>query len=301
MTTPEVNAAAGPSAAQETTAAPVPSPAQPGAAPLAEVERHLDVTQAIAGELQLQLGQSAAPAAEQTSTVHKPHETPAALKELDQSLAQNIDDLLQGDFETIDAVMNEAVDGAPAAQVGPQNADGAGELCEPLVVDVTAEVAASALNASPIADVAHSISPPAKGHQSVQESKASQRATPRSLPAAVVAPPPAPHALPNANQIENKPEKPPRSLANMSTPLLKAVMLLNLPLRFVPAKLLPIVNIVALSLPMWAALVWIMAINGGHSSAANESISPAKPAMHKESSHAPAESHAKTDAGHSSH
>lgn len=215
-----------------------------------------------------------------------------ALTKIDQAIAADADALLQGDFETIDAVLEgvfeeqaalvQMDDKSPAANpramaasraaAAPPQAPIAPRIEAPappveLSIPSAAEVAATAASAQ---SEEFSATPAEAEFDPVAASQAEPAAP------AIAQTPAIAHARDeSAAPAADGGGKSKFKLAAPSlpiVPLLKrgvvgVLMIINFPLRFVPASQRPMVDWIALSLLGWVPVVWVLVLTLGHRNA----------------------------------
>jgi hypothetical protein len=244
----------------------------------------------------------------------------APLQQVDQALARDLDNLLQGDFESIEAVLNNpdpqprvesAINDQQSPVSNPQgaerrvlHADGSLGLSDLLpdssrVQLPTATAPAASVDCVQTAAPAGQASAP---HVGIQAQTAIDRAP---LPAAAPIPEESlkhgmAQPLSQATiklQSTSAPSAPieavskPRRNFSFVTPLVKALAAINFPLRYVPAGFRPALNVGAISLLVWVPIVWVVAyLSSRGPSAAHADQTTAAPAVHKEPTHVTSQS-----------
>ncbi|MHC4106832.1 MAG: hypothetical protein ACYSTY_01975 [Planctomycetota bacterium] len=183
-----------------------------------------------------------------------------AVDQVDQAIAEDLDALLQGGYESVDDVLRgvfeeqatlvQPADDAPAVV---QSSDPAREEETP-----AASEPAPAPEAPPIASAFDQPpADPAVVTMSEPDSRSSPQPEPRAEPRE-------PTAEPGPPQQARQPRE--RSggagmLWRTARPVVMVTLgLVNFPLRFVPASLRPIVDWIALSLVFWVPITWMIAM-----------------------------------------
>ena len=220
------------------------------------------------------------------------------LSEVDESLAEDVDNLLQGDFESIDAVL----DGVFEEQATIVQRLGE-KLPPPAPAPAPPTEAPVALEAPP--------SPPVEVAPVEPVAAAEPQAIPEPVPAPVaIEPEPAPVKVqrpvrdpaPVPAAQPKTPRKPSALAARLLPPIVRVLSTMNYPLRSLPSGFRTIIDWAALSLLVWVPIVWIMVFtlspkhpaNSPASSVLMHSPSPANSTVHKESTNA-AETHTENE------
>lgn len=233
---------------------------------------------------------------------------PTTLAELDRAIATSADREMQKNVAaTVDAVLDQVFeeraaivqkldepvasiveDVVPTPQPKPVEA--------PAAPAAAAEAPAIIVEATPPAPAPHpapALAAPTPTATANVETQAA--AATSTLPNAVEA---KSSAIPPAVATPKQPVHAPKisfttQMATLARPLVPVLVILNFPLRLVPASLRPVVDWAALSLLVWVPIIWIMVVMLGESSPddASHSASP-EHVEHVESS---------TPASHSGH
>jgi hypothetical protein len=219
-----------------------------------------------------------------------------ALSKIDQAIAADADALLQGDFETIDAVLEgvfeeqaalvQMNDKSPAANPRAfASSRVATAVTKPAVEQPPKppeQVDAAPAEQTPALDAAQSderAAEPALAAEAVEPATATCNEVAMTVADAAVAAIEASNSAPSDADLAPQPPMPlpqvhgggrgrGRGLMSMGKNAAVAMLMaINYPLRFVPAAQRPIIDWVALSLLGWVPIVWVLALTLGHKNA----------------------------------
>lgn len=226
-----------------------------------------------------------------------------------------MDQMLQGNFESIDAVLQGVFEEQAVLVQNPDGTAGAPTrqtaLNEP-PSPISAEPIAAAAHVVPIASVEApaNIAPPESPPAAAFAAPEPIHQTMREAPAPVE--PIAAPAVPATPQAPDRPtvaaptvaaERKRSAFTVIGSVVVLLLMIVNYPMRWLPPGLRPVMNWTAFSLLLWVPIVWAMVImmhESPPSTAPHEDETPSsQPApMHGESGQAPAPQPQDSPAGH---
>ena len=293
--------------------APLGTPA--AAPPVPGVDQAVDKTQEALRRLDAALAEKVSGA----NAAASPEAAPPAqsLSDADQSLAQDLDQIMQGDAAAVNAVLDDVFKEQAAVVQQLDESPRPGEPTPAALAPVSAAVLAAPLavqaTATPPPEAAATVTSPAESPASSPEPAAPEAAAPlvagseppaemiaverESAPAATS--PPSANAAPvaevasaakrlvaekaraaeateskgasAANALQGMLARvrsvPTHRLASVLDPIVNVLVIINSPLRKIPASMRPMVDWLALSLLAWVPIVWVLAICLGHKSA----------------------------------
>jgi len=288
-------------------------PRQPGESTDAsgQSEQSLDELFDKAGELLRTIDETSREVTATDSTAAPPSAPePRTLSELDQSLAANLDVLMEADYQSIETVLDGVFEeqavlvqklGEPPPPPPPEPAPVAAEAQPPHAPPMPASDVAAQASQPPAPVSASSVEPamastltsavaanePAQAvaaptKPEASEATANSAAPPKAAvlklaespspePARVVEKPQEPVPVPErrqeaqASQASSIKSRMASLVDRAARPAIGVLILMNYPLRFVPPKLRPAIDWIALSLLAWVPIVWIMVLMLGSS------------------------------------
>jgi hypothetical protein len=179
---------------------------------------------------------------------------PGTIEQLDREVADNVDDLLQGDFESVDELLEGGFD-EPAPQT-----DRAGQPDEPADADRADEAAepADGVGASSETDVETEIAVAETIDGSLDDPPEKAGGDGPLHPADVADPEPVPAAASTSTVVRRTAE--PRTGSPPAGPIVAMLEWLNVPRRRLPTSARAVVDWIALSLLLWVPVVWVFAL-----------------------------------------